>query len=580
MSDFDRFTERPPDPVEPSSTVSQSPEPGADSHNASPFEIGTQDHSDSVTPTQAPEAEDARHTQAEALHQEVKAREASVDARIEQLIAEIRGLALEPRDAGEPLHAHKGPLDDIRRYCQGVIGAIGGFFSAVFGHAEPTLDRPDARTAELAKKIGIDVEELKSLQETRRAYEELDRRIGNLENTATPEQQQTIAHTAETLDLHSRTKEWLESLVRSLENRAAPADSSGGVGPVEPNGPISPISPIRPIGPGTWDHTNPDASGGVGPGTPAAESPVVIPPWRSPLLPADHQVPGSPDSAATPWRPANSTHTETPYELPQPATHPDITPWRPAQHDTPLHPPDFSRWLPPTDPAHHDVPSIAPVNPTPWRETTPVVPEHRAGLPEGTIVIGDQNEAQDDELVHPQGLNDYHDVGTCGVVTQEMILNRLSGTHNFTERTLTNEAQAHGWFIPGAGSPLNRVGNLCEAHGLHVEHKTSSLQDLAEHLAKGDQAIVAVNAGKLGGAWALDPHSYGDGGPNHAVWVSGIKVETHNGISTVVSVKIHDSGVGKSYELSAEQFQQAWSASNGSAVYVSPGIVSRGAQTQ
>jgi len=55
-------------------------------------------------------------------------------------------------------------------------------------------------------------------------------------------------------------------------------------------------------------------------------------------------------------------------------------------------------------------------------------------------------------------------------------------------------------------------------------------------------------------------------------------VETHNGVSTVVAVKIHDSGIGRSYELTPEQFQQAWSASNDSAVYVSPGTVSRGAQ--
>ena len=539
MSDSDRFIERPHPSAEPSSIVSQTAESGAGGQEAVPFEIGSQDRSDFHTPMRSLEADDPRNAQAEALHREVQAREATVDVRVEQLITEIKGLTAEPRHADLPGHSQDGPLESVRRYCQGVAGAIGGFFSAVFGHAEPKLDRNDAHIAEVARKIGLDVEELKSLQETRHAYEELDRRIGNLENTATPEQQETIAHTAENLDLHSRTREWLESLVHTLEGRTVPADASGAVGPI---GPIGPDGTDTPGGPGRWHDLTPTE-----PGT-------------TPAWPPEHR---------------------TPFEIPPVSPEPAVTPWRPivpAHHETPLGPPDAAPWLPPTVPGHNDAPSFVPINPTPWRETAPPVPEHGGGLPEGTTVIGDQNEVQDDELVHPQGLNDYHDTGTCGVVTQEMILNRISGTHNYTEKALTNEAQEHGWFIPNGGTPLNQVGNLCEQHGLHVEHRMSNLQDLAEHLAKGDQAIVAVNAGKLGGAWESDPHAYGDGSANHAVWVSGIKVETHNGVSTVVAVKIHDSGIGRSYELTPEQFQQAWSASNDSAVYVSPGTVSRGAQ--
>src|SRR4051812_9115253 len=161
MSDFDRFIIRPQEPIEPSAIVSQTPETDTDGREVAQTEIRTPDQFDPMPPKGAAEFENGRHALVEALHHEVATREETADARISSLIAEIKGLTLEPRPTDQPVHGHEGPLDGIRHYCQGVMGAIGGFFTAVFGHSEPKLDRPDAHTAEVAKKIGIDVEELK-----------------------------------------------------------------------------------------------------------------------------------------------------------------------------------------------------------------------------------------------------------------------------------------------------------------------------------------------------------------------------------------------------------------------------------
>lgn len=86
---------------------------------------------------------------------------------------------------------------------------------------------------------------------------------------------------------------------------------------------------------------------------------------------------------------------------------------------------------------------------------------------------------------------------TCAVVSQEFILDELTG-HDFSEETLAQEAYAHGWYTPGAGTPMDDVGNLLELHGISIEREyNASIDDLSAELDQNHKVIVAVNAETL-----------------------------------------------------------------------------------
>ena len=453
------------------------------------------------------------------MHKEFQAKETDLDARIAQLNAEIQQLSHETPETSPEKQSPHGALGGMRSYCQHVVSAIGSFFMAVFGHAEPNLDSKEAHVEEVKHKINMDTQELKMLQQTRQAYQELDQRIAGLEQSAAQEQQDAIHSRTEELQIKEQTQQLFQSLILSLrgdrtdsdaapETSLPPDDPSRGDGrDIETPSSISTIEDQRRDGSSSQPENLPQPTDNRGD--------------DSNLTPADNPL----------YRAPQPGDNMTPYQAPQPGDNSPFTP----------------------EPA----PGVEPVKPT----DTPQ---------DGVRIIGDQNQETDNALVHTQGQNEYHDANTCGVVTQEMILNRLTGTHDFTESGLANEAASHGWFKPGEGSPLGQVGNLLETHGFQVEHRASSLEEMAEHLAKGEQVIAGVNAGKMGDAWASDPMALGDGSVNHVVWVSGVRVETHDGVSHVIGVIVHDSGVGKSYELSADQFKQAWEPSNNHAIYVSP----------
>jgi len=157
---------------------------------------------------------------------------------------------------------------------------------------------------------------------------------------------------------------------------------------------------------------------------------------------------------------------------------------------------------------------------------------------------------------------------TCAIVSQEFILESLTG-HSFSEGELTQEASAHGWYTPGAGTPMDHVGDLLQLHGIHIERGEGfSLQDLQSELDHGNKVIVGVNAEDI---WT--PHGQSiletlltdigfiPGQPaDHAVQVVAID----NSDPSHPVVVLNDSGTpdGAGERVPVSVFEQAWSTSN------------------
>ena len=174
--------------------------------------------------------------------------------------------------------------------------------------------------------------------------------------------------------------------------------------------------------------------------------------------------------------------------------------------------------------------------------------------------IGDP--ADDMEHWHQQTHDD-----TCAVVSQEFILNELTG-QNFGEDELQQEACDNGWYTPGGGTPLECMGNLLEAHGIPVERETGcSLQDISDKLANGEKVMVAIDAEEI---WYPDQVDQDDAlanafgmpgqGVNHAVQVIGIDNSDPNNPMVI----LNDSGSpnGQGDMVPADRFVDAWDDSN------------------
>jgi hypothetical protein len=155
---------------------------------------------------------------------------------------------------------------------------------------------------------------------------------------------------------------------------------------------------------------------------------------------------------------------------------------------------------------------------------------------------------------------------TCAIVSQEFILDDLTG-HHFSEDALRQEAIAHGWYTPGGGTPLDDVGKLLEAHGVHVDHQYGgTLQELADKLQQGQDVIVGVNGEDI---WNASGHgdvpltNYpGIPGQNadHAVEVIGI--DDSDPAHPLVILNDPGTPDGQGLEVPAAVFEQAWATSD------------------
>lgn len=170
---------------------------------------------------------------------------------------------------------------------------------------------------------------------------------------------------------------------------------------------------------------------------------------------------------------------------------------------------------------------------------------------------------------HEQAADD-----TCAVVSQEMVLESLTGS-DFSEGSLAAEAEANGWYQPGAGTPLYHMDSLLEAHGVPTEtHFGASLDDVAGALDRGEKVIVSLDSDELWSATGDPPLEdlVGDPipgqGANHAVEVTGI-VDTASGPMVVVNDPGHPDGGAAMIPFA--QFQDAWDDSGAFAVFAGAG---------
>jgi hypothetical protein len=170
--------------------------------------------------------------------------------------------------------------------------------------------------------------------------------------------------------------------------------------------------------------------------------------------------------------------------------------------------------------------------------------------------------ANDAEHWHQQSHPD-----TCAVVSQEFILDELGEQFGieFHEQELRQLAYNCGWYTPGGGTPMMDVGKLLEAHGVPVERESAaSLADIAQKLAEGEKVIVGVNAETIWHGSSTDPLANYPGIPgqsaNHAVQVIGINNDDPNNPTVI----LNDPGTpnGQALEVPAQQFMNAWQASN------------------
>ncbi|MFM9964370.1 MAG: hypothetical protein ACKV2Q_24475 [Planctomycetaceae bacterium] len=152
-----------------------------------------------------------------------------------------------------------------------------------------------------------------------------------------------------------------------------------------------------------------------------------------------------------------------------------------------------------------------------------------------------------------------HHPDTCAIRCQEFILQQFTGM-DIPEDQLVVEAQQHGWYRPGGGTPACDVGNLLELHGIPVNHfQHSNIFHLTNELAQGHKVIIGVDSGEL---WESNSilesisDALGLEAADHAVVVSGIDTSDPEHPMVIIS----DPGTGDAaarYPL--EQFLDAWS---------------------
>lgn len=142
----------------------------------------------------------------------------------------------------------------------------------------------------------------------------------------------------------------------------------------------------------------------------------------------------------------------------------------------------------------------------------------------------------------------------CALRCQQFIIEQYTGV-KIDENALVLDAEAHGWYDPGSGTPPEDAGKELAVHGIPVqEYEHANIYDLAAELAQGHRVIIGVDSSEL---WNDSPTGQAD----HAVVVSGIDTSDPEHPQVIVS----DPGLPgwhaeDHYPL--DQFLQAWKASD------------------
>jgi Peptidase_C39 like family len=155
---------------------------------------------------------------------------------------------------------------------------------------------------------------------------------------------------------------------------------------------------------------------------------------------------------------------------------------------------------------------------------------------------------------------------TCAVVSQETILNELTG-HHHTEGELLQDAVANGW-CTDKGTSMENMHKILEANGVETKQSEgNTLDDITAQLEQGNKVIVAINGNDV---WDYE-HTLRDvnlrdyqniplSSPNHAVVVTGVDYS----IPGTPMVILNDSGNpnGAAEIVPAGVFMVAWEHSN------------------
>ncbi len=152
----------------------------------------------------------------------------------------------------------------------------------------------------------------------------------------------------------------------------------------------------------------------------------------------------------------------------------------------------------------------------------------------------------------------YND--SCAVACQTQVLQQFTG-QPVEERILAEQARQFGWYVPGAGTPLQHTGSLLELHGLQTTNVTGvGLDQIKGWLDQGKAVIVGVDAEEIWNAQTPqctlnEMLGYPDAG--HAVQVIGVEQDLSTGQTTVV---LNDPGRsdGAGFKVPAAAFQDAW----------------------
>ena len=188
---------------------------------------------------------------------------------------------------------------------------------------------------------------------------------------------------------------------------------------------------------------------------------------------------------------------------------------------------------------------------------------------EGEIMYGEANNGGIQDAPKVIGLpgaegksasvqQNYQD--TCAVKSQELIL-RDFGVQ-VSEDSLRQEALDRGWYTPGSGTSVDKVGNLLELHGVEVSrYENANIFTLTDELAKGHKVIIGVDSGELANKGIMESLSdmFGFEQADHALVVSGIDTSDPAHVKVVLT----DPGNGDiAKEYPMDQFVDAWKDSN------------------
>ena len=158
----------------------------------------------------------------------------------------------------------------------------------------------------------------------------------------------------------------------------------------------------------------------------------------------------------------------------------------------------------------------------------------------------------------------------CAVNAEASLIRQFG--YDLSETEASYISAEHGWYMPGAGTSPNDVGNIMGLYDIETHTVTdATVADLADELAHGHGVIVGVKADDL---WDQGPLQeicnfiYDAVGldnsvtrpADHAIVVTGIDISDANN----PMVLINDSGVpdGGAHAYPLDRFMDAWENSD------------------